>query len=95
MRIEERGNQDSPLATPVVTEFSYNSRTNAEMIRNANALGDYPVFDDTRGGNLTKIVNADGNSSTSTYDEQGRRKSFTDFNGNTTTFNYNTRLRLL
>ncbi len=86
MKIVELGHTDAPLATPIVTEFAYNSRNDVTSIKNAN--GSSTVFAYDPKGNLTGITNAANKSSSFTYDSMGRRKSFTDFAGNTTTFVY-------
>jgi fibro-slime domain-containing protein/RHS repeat-associated protein len=84
--IRELGTQANPLATPVVTEFGYNSNNDVTSIKNAS--GAATSFDYDTKGNVAKITNALGASTSFTYDDQGRRKTFTDFNGNTTTFDY-------
>ncbi|MCY2977661.1 MAG: putative Ig domain-containing protein [Planctomycetota bacterium] len=84
--IRELGPQSNPLATPVVTEFAYNSNNDVTSIKNASGAATSFNYDPK--GNITKIVNALGSSTTFTYDDQGRRTTVTDFNGNTTTFDY-------
>ncbi len=86
LQIVELGHKESPLATPIVTTFTYSSRNEVTSITNAS--GATTVFAYDNSGNLTKIVNAVGNFSSFTYDDQGRRSSFTDFNGNVTHFEY-------
>ncbi|MEZ6096041.1 MAG: hypothetical protein R3C03_17755 [Pirellulaceae bacterium] len=86
LRITERGNQDNPLASPVVTEFSYDSGNRVRSISNASGSTTTFVYDSS--GNLTSITNAVGDGSGFVYDSQGRRTTFTDFNGNETTFEY-------
>ena len=84
--IRELGPQTNPLATPVVTEFAYNSNNDVTSIKNASGAATSFNYDPK--GNITRIVNALGSSTTFTYDDQGRRTTVTDFNGNTTTFDY-------
>ena len=84
--IRELGPQANPLASPVLTEFAYNSNNDVTSIKNAS--GAATSFNYDAKGNVTKIVNPLGASTSFTYDDQGRRATVTDFNGNTTTFEY-------
>ncbi|TWU37529.1 tRNA nuclease WapA precursor [Novipirellula aureliae] len=84
--IIERGNKDNPLAEPVVTKITYNSR--GEVTSITNAAGVTTSFEVSDTGNVTKIINAIGDFSGFTFDDQGRQVAYTDFNGNTTQFEY-------
>ena len=84
--IRELGPLSNPLASPVLTEFTYNSNNDVTSIKNAS--GAATSFNYDANGNVTKIVNPLGASTSFTYDDQGRRATVTDFNGNTTTFDY-------
>lgn len=85
-RIIERGPQSNPLARPVITEFTYDSGNNVTSIKNSAGATTAFAFDAS--GQVTRIANALTATSGFTYDSQGRRQSFTDFNGNTTRFEY-------
>ncbi len=84
--IRETGKASAPLADPVLTTFSYDTKNNVTSI--TNDLGRATTLGYDTKGNLLTITNAQGHSSRFTYDSQGRTKTFTDFNENTTTYEY-------
>lgn len=88
LRLSERDSLTDPLASAIVTEFTYDAGNHVTSI--TNALDNATTFAYDAAGNVTTITNAEGNSSSFTYDSEGHRKTFTDFNGNVTTFEYET-----
>ncbi|MCY2987768.1 MAG: putative Ig domain-containing protein [Planctomycetota bacterium] len=68
------------------TAYVYNARGDVTSIQQN---GQTPtVFDYDSAGKLTGIVNAVGGVASATHDASGRQVSFTDFNGNATTYDY-------
>ena len=69
-----------------VTAYGYNGRGDVTSIQ-TNDQPPTTFAYDTK-GNLGTITNAKGDVAGATYDSLGRQTSFTDFNGNTTTYDY-------
>jgi RHS repeat-associated protein len=70
----------------LVREFSYDARNNVTRVK--DELGRQTFFTYDAQGNLREVVNAEGHKALTTFDGQGRVTSYSDFNGNTTTFVY-------
>ena len=93
LEIIEAGYTDDPLAEelaitplengPITTRFTYDPANNVTSITNAR---NYTTAFEYVSNNLAEISNAAGDSASFTYYDNGDRKSFTDFNGNETTF---------
>ena len=88
-KILEWGPQDAPFVTPIVTDYTYNGRNDVTSVKNANQAMTVFGYDPLGKGNLELITNAELKPASFTYDDQGRPETYTDFNGNTTTFVYN------
>lgn len=86
IKIIEAGHKDSLFADPIITSFTYND-ANQEISRtDARNNTTTRRYDDN--GNLIEIIDADINSSSLTYDAEGRLATRTDFNQITTTYEY-------
>lgn len=68
------------------TSYTYNTRGDVTSLK----LNDQPptVVQYDASGNVKTIANAAGFTASSVYDTAGRQTSFTDFNGNTTIYDY-------
>ena len=66
--------------------FAYNSLNSVTQV--TDELGHQSIFHYDAGNNLNEVVNAAGETSGINYDAQGRPLTYTDFRGNTTTFDY-------
>lgn len=82
----ERGSASAPLTAAVVTTFAHDDRNNIRTITNAQNQTTSFTYDARN--NVLAIVNPLGDVSLFTYDDLGRKKTSTDFNGNTSFFEY-------
>lgn len=86
LTITEKGANDSPLSSAVVTAFNYNARNDVASI--INSKGARTVFEYDARGNVTKVIDALGQQAVMTYDSRGQRSSVKDFNGHETLYEY-------